>query len=343
VPSYRAAVVREVLAERPGLQRLRVDMDDGTAARAYSLTPLTGSVAVGDEVICNTTAVERGLGTGGWHVVHWNLANRDLDLPGPEHIMKLRYTSLQIDAGTSELDHPEAADASLDGVPVIACSVHSQVAMVALGFAAAAPGRRMVYLMTDGAALPLALSDLVDDLRRRELLAATVTCGHAFGGDLEAVSLPSGLGLARRVADADAIVVGMGPGVVGTGTDFGTTAVEVASVLDLTERRGGVPVLCVRASDGDPRARHRGVSHHVRSILELTHVVPRVAAHPPELLGLPGVQPVALEQPPDPAALLGSAGLRVTTMGRDHHEDPLFFAAAAAAGTLAGQLCVAAG
>ena len=135
----------------------------------------------------------------------------------------------------------------------------------------------------------------------------------------------------------------MGPGVVGTGTDFGTTAVEVASVLDLTERRGGVPVLCVRASDGDPRARHRGVSHHVRSILELTHVVPRVAAHPPELLGLPGVQPVALEQPPDPAALLGSAGLRVTTMGRDHHEDPLFFAAAAAAGTLAGQLCVAAG
>jgi hypothetical protein len=167
VPSYRAAVVREVLAERPGLQRLRVDMDDGTAARAYSLTSLTGSVAVGDEVICNTTAVERGLGTGGWHVVHWNLANRDLDLPGPEHIMKLRYTSLQIDAGTSELDHPEAADASLDGVPVIACSVHSQVAMVALGFAAAAPGRRMVYLMTDGAALPLALSDLVDDLRRR--------------------------------------------------------------------------------------------------------------------------------------------------------------------------------
>jgi hypothetical protein len=342
VPTYRATVVREVLSERPGLQRLRVDMGDGTAARAYALTSLTGPVAVGDEVICNTTAVERGLGTGGWHVVHWNLSNRDLDLPGPEHIMKLRYTSLQMDAGTSELDHPEAADASLDGVPVVACSVHSQVAMVALGFAAAAPGRRLVYLMTDGAALPLALSDLVEELRRRQLLSATVTCGHAFGGDLEAVSLPSGLGLAHRVAEADAIVVGMGPGVVGTGTDLGTTAVEVASVLDTTERRGGVPVLCVRASDGDPRPRHRGVSHHVRTILELTHVIPKVAAHPPEVLGLPGVQSVPLERPLDPAALLGAAGLQVTTMGRDHLEDPLFFAAATAAGALAGQICSAA-
>jgi hypothetical protein len=169
-----------------------------------------------------------------------------------------------------------------------------------------------------------------------------VTCGHAFGGDLEAVSLPSGLGLAHRVAEADAIVVGMGPGVVGTGTDLGTTAVEVASVLDLTERRGGVPVLCVRASDGDPRPRHRGVSHHVRTILGLSHVIPKVAAHPPEVLGLPGVQSVPLEQPPDPVALLGAAGLRVTTMGRDHLEDPLFFATATAAGALAGQICTAA-
>jgi hypothetical protein len=166
-----------------------------------------------------------------------------------------------------------------------------------------------------------------------------VTSGHAFGGDLEAVSLPSALGLARHVADADAVVVGMGPGVVGTGTDFGTTAVEVASVMDVAERRGGRPVLCVRASEGDPRSRHRGVSHHVRSILELTHVVPLVAAHPPEVLGLAGVSPIELDHPPDASVLLHRAGIRVTTMGRAHDEDPLFFAAATAAGALAGQLC----
>ena len=38
------------------------------------LTHLIGTVAVGDRVVMNTTAVDLGLGTGGWNVVHWNLA-----------------------------------------------------------------------------------------------------------------------------------------------------------------------------------------------------------------------------------------------------------------------------
>ena len=120
-----------MLAERPGLQRVRVDLGDGD--RCEGVLPdasSPGRCAVGDEVVCNTTAVELGLGTGGWHVVHWNLARDDLDRARPEHIMKLRYTSLQVDAGAGS-DHPEACRPSLDGVPVVVCSVHSQVAMVA--------------------------------------------------------------------------------------------------------------------------------------------------------------------------------------------------------------------
>ena len=58
----------------------------------------------------NTTAVDLGLGTGGWHVVHWNLARgRLVPSPGPGHIMKLRYTSLQVDTGGAEEQHPDAA------------------------------------------------------------------------------------------------------------------------------------------------------------------------------------------------------------------------------------------
>ena len=87
--------------------------------------------------------------------------------------------------------------------------LHSQVACVALAFAAKAPGRRLVFVMTDSASLPLALSDLVPTLP----LAATVTCGQAFGGDYEAVDVTSGL----LAVEADAYVVGPGPGVVGTG------------------------------------------------------------------------------------------------------------------------------
>ncbi len=220
MPSFRTAEVLEVLAERPGLQRISVRLADGTTARAYALTELTGSCAVGDRVVLNTTAVELGLGTGGWHVVHWNLERDELVRPGPEHIMKLRYTSLQFDAGTDELAHPEC-DEPLGGVPVVVCTVHSQVAAVAAAIADAAPGTRVVYVMTDGASLPLALSDLVATLTERDLLAATVTAGHAFGGDLEAVSPASALGLAVHTLGAEIVVVGMGPGVVGTGTATG--------------------------------------------------------------------------------------------------------------------------
>ena len=159
MPNFRTATVAGLLSERPGIQRLEVVMADGATARAYSLTALTGTCEAGDRVVLNTTAVDLGLGTGGWHVVHWNLAHDEVVRPGPDHVMKVRYTSLQLDAGTSELLHPEC-DRPLGGVPVVVGSVHSQLAPVAAAFAEAAPGRRLVHVMTDGAALPLALSDL---------------------------------------------------------------------------------------------------------------------------------------------------------------------------------------
>ncbi len=335
--SFRTAEVTELLSEREGLQRYRVMMPDGSDARAYALTALVGPAEVGDRVVCNTTAVDLALGTGGWHVVHWNTSRSDWDAPGPDHIMKLRYTSLQCDVGTSELEYPEAADSPLDGTPVVVCTVHSQMAMVALGFAHAAPGARLAYVMTDGASLPLVLSDLVAGLRDRSLLVGSVTAGHAFGGDLEAVTPASALGLARHVLEADAIVVCMGPGVVGTGTAMGTTGIEAASLLDTASARGGNPILCVRSSDGDPRGRHRGISHHVSTTLGLTRCMPLAAAVPSSVSDLPGVSAVEMDSTPDPRALLDSHGLEVTTMGRSFEQDPVFFHAAVAAGVLAAR------
>lgn len=312
-------------------------MPDGSTARAYSLTQLTGTCDVGDRIVVNTTAVELELGTGGWHFVHWNLAREEFVQPGPEHIMKLRYTSLQFDAGTDELAHPEV-DQPLDGLPVAVCSVHSQVAAVAAAFAQAAPARRLVYVMTDGASLPLALSDLVAALVGRKLLSGTVTAGNAFGGDLEAVTVASALGLAAHTLGADAVVVGMGPGVVGTGTRLGTTGIEVAPILDLVQSLGGRAVLCVRASDGDPRDRHRGVSHHTITTLQLTHSTPLVATEPPDVAALHGVHLVPAGHGPSAKELFESHDLHVTTMGRTVDQDPLFFAAATAAGRLLARL-----
>jgi hypothetical protein len=213
MPSFRTGRVVRLLQERAGLQRVEVDLGTGPE-RAYVLCDLTGPVADGDEVVVNTTAVELGLGTGGWHVVHWNLARSEWSEKGPGHIIKARYTSLQTDVGSAE-EHfdPELADVeSIEGMPVVAAALHSQVPAVAVAFKQRAPGAKLAYVMTDGAALPLVLSDLVAALRERELIDATVTCGHAFGGDYEAVSIFSALAVARHVARADVAVVAMGPG-----------------------------------------------------------------------------------------------------------------------------------
>jgi hypothetical protein len=323
MPSFVTASVTEVLSERPGLTRVATD-----AGRAYALVDLTGPVAAGDRVVLNTTAVEYGLGTGGWHVVHWNLAREAWSRPGPGHIMKLRYTSLQHDAGAAEEEHPDLPS-SLPGVPVVACSLHSQVAVVAAVVRHLRPDARIAYVMTDGAALPIALSDLVHALRERGVVDVTVTAGHAFGGDLEAVAVPSGLALAHHVAGADLVVVGMGPGVVGTASALGTTAVEVAAVLDAAAALGARVALCARASSADPRPRHRGVSHHVHTILGLAAVRPAVplpAALAGEVVG------ASVVEGPDAAAVLDAFDLAVTTMGRGPAEDPAFFAAAASAG-----------
>ena len=305
MPSFATALVAAVLSDRAGLQR--VDLDNGR--RAYVLTQLIGPVAPGDRVVVNTTAVDLGLGTGGWDVVHWNLSREGWSAPGGGHVMKLRYTSLQVDTGVAA-EH----DGGLGGKPVVACDVHSQLAAVAAAFAEAGPGRALSYVMTDSAALPLALSDLVADLVDRGLLEETITCGQAFGGQRETVNLHAALAL----ADGDAIVVAPGPGVVGTGSRLGFSGVEVATVIDAAATLGGRPIVAVRYSDADPRARHRGRSHHTTTALEL-------ASHPALV-------------PTPPEGWTGPNLGGVTTMGRTQAEDAEFFRYAAAAGLAAAQL-----
>ncbi len=243
---------------------------------------------------------------------------------GPGTEMKLRYTSLQVDVAAAGA---EADGVRLGGAPVVACDLHSQLAGVAAAFVRDAPGRRLVYVMTDSAALPLALSDLVADLRANDRLAATVTCGQAFGGGYEAVSVPSALQVAVGVAGADAVVVAPGPGVVGTGSEYGFGGVEVAAVVDAAAHLGGRPIVAVRFSDADTRARHRGVSQHTTTALRLAGTHPAIAV--PRGADFDGVE---VDVPGD--LYFGPA----TSMGRPPAEDPGFFRWAAAAGVLAAQL-----
>lgn len=310
MPSFATRTVAGFHSEREGLQR--VTLDNGRSA--YVLTQLIGPVAVGDRVVVNTTAVDLGLGTGGWDVVHWNLSRDEWSGPGGGHVMKLRYTSLQADTGVAEEAQPDLPD-DLGGKPVVLCDLHSQLAPVATAFAAHAPGRTLTFVMTDSAALPLALSDLVVDLRAADLVHETITAGQAFGGDVEAVNVPSALLLAR----GEVVVVAPGPGVVGTGSRLGFGGLEMAAVIDAAAALDGRPVVAVRYSSADPRDRHHGRSHHTDTVLAMA--------------GHPAAAPV----PPDDW-VAPPLTVPVTTMGRGPDDDPEFFRYAAWAGEVAAQL-----
>jgi hypothetical protein len=332
VPRFVTSTVAEVLAERPGLQRVR--LDDGS--RAFVLTQLTGPVDAGDDVVVNTTAVDLGLGTGGWHIVHWNLARREWHRPGGGHIMKLRYTSLQADVGASEEVQPAIEPVDLGGRPVVLCTLHSQLGVVAAVARELAPSARVAYVMTDGGALPIALSDLVSELCGRGVLDITVTAGHAFGGDLEAVNVPSALDVATRLGGADIVIVAMGPGIVGTAAALGTTAVEIAPAIDAVVALGGEAIVAARTSSADERPRHRGLSHHTRTALRLA-ARPATVGHAAgcDAIEVPPPHRVVTVQVPPIGPLLRTVGLDVMTMGRGPDDDPLFFSTTAAAGVLA--------
>ena len=348
MPSFRTGKVLTLLEERPGLQRVEVELGAG-GERAYVLTQLTGRVDVGDEVVVNTTAVELGLGTGGWHVVHWNLARRSWSEPGPGHIIKARYTSLQTDVGSTEEHWPELADVvSIERMPVVAAALHSQLPAVAVAFKQRRPDARLAYVMTDGAALPLALSDLVAHLRDRDLIDATITCGHAFGGDYEAVSVHSALAVAHRIARADAAVAVMGPGVVGTATRLGFSGMEVGPILDAAAGLSGAPIACLRVSFADPRERHRGLSHHSATALTIATrssvLVPIATVGGPEearvradlaASGIADRHQVVDVEPVGILDALAARGLHVVSMGRPASADPVLFEVAAAAGVCA--------
>lgn len=318
--SLRRGRVTSIVERREGLERLEVD---GVGCIAYPR--LTGPVAIDDEVLVNVQARELGLGSGGFDVLYANLT-RGLELQPDRdaHVMKVPYTPLQFATPHGE----ERADMarSLDGMPVVACSLHSQVVPAC----AALDGLRVAYVQVPGGALPVPLSDAVHTLKQRGHVSFTIGADACFGGDADTVNVYSALLLARA-SGAEAVVCAIGPGIVGTASAFGHGGMAAALAAAATLELNGRAVLALRLSTGDARERHRGVSHHVQSILEVIDA--RVAAAWPA--GAPfeppaGAIPVDVEGWRD-----ACERLPLEHMGRGIDADPWFFAAAFAAGRLA--------
>ena len=352
MPAFREGKVEEVIEETSTLVKLRVALADREVP-AVSFPDMTGAVRAGDRVVLNTTGIELELGTGGVAFVLWNL---DGEVPAPSlegHIIKMRYTPWQREV--LAVESPESPHHALlstietiDGMPVVACTLHSQVAAIAAGVKSAVPGARVGYLMTDGASLPIAWSDLVAQLRAAQLIDVTCTSGHAFGGDLESVTIFSGLAALKAVEGCDVVITGMGPGVVGTGTTLGHTAIEQGHLLDAASALGGKAIACVRISYADARARHHGVSHHTLTALRLaTHlpatvVLPQLPHEHLEALraqlheaGIEQAHSVVIADGEPGLTLLEERGIRPTSMQRELSDVRELFLAGAAAGHVA--------
>lgn len=346
--------VTGVLSERPGAIELSVEVEEESGSRrevAIAYPDLVGTVAAGDRVVLNTSAVALRLGTGGAHFVIAVDRPPVFDEPGPGRLMKLRYTPMQVNVTASEEGASGVQEADqLAGTPVVWTPLHSMVGPAAAGARAAGAGR-IAYVMTDGAALPAALSRLVGRLRSEGLLDVVVTAGQAFGGDLEAVNVFSGLLAAKGGARADVVIVGDGPGNTGTDTEWGSSAVSSGLSMVAASILGGRPVAALRVSFADRRTRHRGVSHHSLTVLGKVAILPAHVAVPV----LEGAERAEVwralrearledrhqlvEVSGQPALdLLAERGIEPESMGRGAAEDPAFFLAAGAAGVLAGRM-----
>jgi Protein of unknown function (DUF3866) len=329
----------------------------GDSIRALAYPALVGSPRVGDRVLLNVTALEAGLGTGGYALVV-AIPDRlpaDPDITG--HIVKSRYTPLQVmtesadEQGSEYHQVLESAD-SLAGMPVVVADLHSAIPAILAGLYSAEVSSRVAYVMTDGGALPAWFSRTIAGLREAGWLAATITTGQAFGGDLEAVTVHSGLLTARHAVGADVAIVAQGPGNLGTGTKWGYSGVAAGEALNAAAALGGRPVASLRVSFGDPRERHQGVSHHSltaygRVALASADVVIPALPEPRATRVVSEAAPLASRHnlvtvPIDGLAeALRGSPVRLSTMGRSLDEDLDYFLAAAAAGKHAASLLAA--
>lgn len=349
MPSFRTGTVEKVVESDPDRQLLDVRVD-GAVRRAVLYPRYAAFAQPGDRVVVNTTALDLDLGSGGTDFVVWNLSSDAHGELSEGHLMKLRYTPAQTDVlcvEAPESPHHEALTRhrTVHGMPVVAASLHSQLLPVLAAMRSWNPSARIAYVMTDGGALELAYSNTVRALRDAGWLAATITAGHAVGGDLEAIGLYSALLAAKHVVKADAVVVGMGPGVAGTGTPFGTTALEMGLTINAAGALDGIPVACVRMSSADERGRHTGVSHHTLTALDRVALVPADVPVPDghaaaldAVAARHRVIEVVAEQVLLELEEAAEAGLHASHMGRTPAQDPLFFLAAGAAGFHAASL-----
>lgn len=366
---YRDGVVTKIIRTWRGSCQVEVAIEEGPtkgippltgqSVRAISYERIVGPLGVGQRVRLECSALARRLGTGGSASVVTNLSALPPDYLPEGHMVKARYMPTQVMvAASDEQDasgHEQLANLRLKGTPVVAADLHSQLPAIIAGAKQENPGAKIAYVMTDGASLPLPLSMQVAALVEAGWIDATVTAGQAWGGDYEAVSIPSAIQIAKLKADPDLIIVSQGPGNLGGDTEFGFSGVDVAWALTSAAALEAKPIAALRISGADKRSRHFGLSHHTHTALAELTAKPALLPLP-RFEGLPGIARnfdakvrAQVERasanrhsivPVDAAGAWESllkCPVKLSTMGRSLEQDAAIFISAWAAGNLALQ------
>lgn len=321
-----------VVAEDP----LTIEVD-GEARQAWADERLLGKMRKGDEVVVNTEALDLALGSGGVDIVHVNLS-RGLVGAGTAaaHVMKLNYTSMQHPVEPVERSSAEIESGPRAGIPVLVIPLHGHLAPATWAARRALDGVRVGYVQTAGGALPGRISRDVAQLRSLGMLCGQITAGPAYGGEQEALSVAGALDAAAHRFGWDAAIAGPGPGIIGSDTHLGHGGMAALETAHAALALGMPTLVSPRLSSGDPRPRHRGLSHHTRTVLEmlLREVdvpVPAEAEGVDAALDAIPARHRVLRCPAELEAYAAS-GLPTRVMGRSLERDRLFFAAALASG-----------
>lgn len=327
--------------------------DDPARIRALAYTSIVGEPRIGDQVLLNCNALAKGLGTGGYGFVVAIPERLPDDVDDPGHVVKGRYTpqqvmTLSVDEQGSPHHDTIAAAVDISGVPVVVADLHSALPAILSGILDSRPQARVCYVMTDGGALPAWFSRTIDSLAPQ--LIGTITVGQAFGGDIEATNLYSGLLAARHVLAADVVVVSQGPGNLGTDTRWGFSGVQSGEAVNAIAALGGRPIGALRISDVDPRERHHGISHHsvtaygTIALAQADLPVPRnldeklARRIAPTLDMLAHRHTIVTVDDTGLIRAVAASPVRVSTMGRGLDEDTAYFVSQAVAGRHAAAL-----
>ncbi|WP_100407060.1 DUF3866 family protein [Bacillus solitudinis] len=342
----KKSLVLSIYYEDDSIQIIETEVG---ACQAIVYKTFIPPVVTGDEILINTTATELSLGSGGFDIVKANCSGTEYSYGTKRdgHIMKLRYSPMQhsvlaIEAQESPYHSLFQHPFLMKNKQILLAELHSMIPVAFYVSKALNPKLSVCVIIDDQASLPLRISEQMRCLAQEPGLT-TITVGQAFGGTYEAITIPSALQFSMEYLKADIILISVGPGVVGTGTPYGFTGMNLANWANTIGALGGRPVWIPRLSFAEERNRHYGISHHTLTPLSQFTFVKSILTFP--LLGdkQRTIIENQLEKNPmktshyinwsdeDSSLIVEKAlqlsSLPIRTMGREYKDDPAFFLA----------------